>query len=57
MFEGLRKPMELSVIVVRLHTSGCPVQAIVHAFDLDERTVDSPARSHRGPLEAGSIMR
>jgi transposase-like protein/IS1 family transposase len=39
MFEGLRKPMDLIVIVVTLLTYGCPVQAIVHAFDLDERTV------------------
>jgi transposase-like protein/IS1 family transposase len=39
MFEGLRKPRELIVIVVTLLTSGCPVQAIVHAFGLDERTV------------------
>ena len=33
--------MEVIVIVVTLHTSGCPVQAIVHAFGLDERTVAS----------------
>jgi transposase-like protein len=39
MFEGRRKPVELIVIVVTLHTSGCPIQAIVHAFGLDERTV------------------
>lgn len=39
MFEGLRKPMEVVVIVVTLLSYGCPVQAIVHAFDLDERTV------------------
>ena len=39
MFEGLRKPMDLIVIVVTLLTYGCPVQAIVHAFELDERTV------------------
>src|SRR5260221_8525774 len=39
MFEGLRKPMDLIVIVVTLVTYGCPVQAIVHAFGLDERTV------------------
>jgi hypothetical protein len=39
MFEGLRKPVDLIVIVVTLLTSGCPVQAIVHAFGLDERTV------------------
>src|SRR3989440_1565067 len=39
MFEGLRKPVDLMVIVVTLLSSGCPVQAIVHAFGLDERTV------------------
>ena len=39
MFEGLRKPKELIVIVVTLLSYGCPIQAIVHAFDLDERTV------------------
>ena len=41
MFAGLPKPMELIVIVVRRFSYGCPVQAIVHAFDLDERTVAS----------------
>ncbi len=30
MFEGLRKPMELIVIVVTLLAYGCPLQAIVH---------------------------
>jgi transposase-like protein len=39
MFVGLRKPEELIVIVVSLLAYGCPLQAIVHAFDLDERTV------------------
>src|SRR5258708_21656180 len=39
MFEGLRKAKSLIVIVVTLLTYGCPVQAIVHALDLDERTV------------------
>jgi len=41
MFEGLRKPMGLIVVVGALLAYGCPVQAIVHAFDLDERTVAS----------------
>jgi IS1 family transposase len=41
MFEGLRKPTELIVIVVTLVAYGCPIQAIVHAFGLDERTVAS----------------
>ncbi|GHO56102.1 hypothetical protein [Ktedonobacter robiniae] len=39
MFEGLRKPEDLVVIVVTLLAYGCPPQAIVHAYDLDERTV------------------
>lgn len=39
--EGLRKPTELIVIVITLVTYGCPIQAIVHAFGLDERTVAS----------------
>ena len=39
MFEGLRKPMELITIVVALLSYGCPVQATMHAFGLDERTV------------------
>src|SRR3989440_11009836 len=41
MFAGLRKPMELMVIVVTLLAYGCPIQAIVQAFSLDERTVAS----------------
>lgn len=39
MFFGLRKPISLIVIVVTLLAYGCPVQAIVQAFGLDERTV------------------
>src|SRR5438067_8396126 len=39
MFAGLRKPTELIVMVVTLLAYGCPVQAIVQAFGLDERTV------------------
>ena len=39
MLEGLRKPTELIVVVITLLAYGCPIQAIVHAFDLDERTV------------------
>jgi IS1 family transposase len=41
MFEGLRTSTELVVIVVTLLAYGCPVQAIVHAYGLDERTVAS----------------
>lgn len=39
MFEGLRKSEELIVMVVTLLSYGCPPQAIVHALDLDERTI------------------
>src|SRR5260370_2924462 len=48
MFEGLRKPVEVIVIVVTLVTYGCPVQAIVHAFVLDERTL-AAWRDRAGP--------
>ncbi len=41
MFEGLRKPKTLIVIVVTLLAYGCPTQAVVQAFGLDERTVAS----------------
>lgn len=38
---GLKKPHELVIIVVSLLAHGCPVQAIVAAYGLDERTVRS----------------
>ena len=41
MFEGLCTSTELVVIVVTLLAFGCPVQAIVQAYGLDERTVAS----------------
>ena len=37
--EGIRKPEELFVTVISLISWGCPTQAIVHTYDLDERTV------------------
>ena len=63
MFEGLRKPEELIVIVVTLLTYGCPVQAIVHALGLDERTVADwrdragahCQRVHEGIVEQGQL--
>lgn len=39
MLEGLRKSEALILTVVILLSYGCPPQAIVHAFGLDERTV------------------
>src|SRR6266699_5416911 len=41
LFAGLRTPTELIVIVVTLLAYGCPIQAIVHAYGLDERSVAS----------------
>lgn len=37
--EGIRKPEELFVTVISLISWGCPIQAIVHTYELDERTV------------------
>jgi transposase-like protein len=37
--EGLRTPAELVMRVMILLAYGCPLQAIVHAFGVDERTV------------------
>jgi transposase-like protein len=38
-FYRLHKPAELAVVVITLLGHGCPTQAIVAAFGLDERTV------------------
>ena len=37
--EGLRTPAELVMRVIILLWYGCPIQAIVHAYEVDERTV------------------
>ncbi len=63
MLEGLRKPTEIIIIVVTLLAYGCPVQAIVHAYDLDERTVASwrdragshCQQVHRAMIEQGNL--
>ena len=50
-FHRLEKPADLVTLVIRLLCHGCPVQAIVAAFGLDERTVadwrDRPGRHAR----------
>jgi transposase-like protein len=38
-FYRLKKPTELVIIVLTLLCHGCPLQAIVAAFGLDERTI------------------
>ncbi len=62
-FEGLRTSTELVVIVVTLLAFGCPVQAIVQAYGLDERTVASwrdragkqCQRVHEAIIEQGQL--
>src|SRR5260221_12067861 len=39
MMEGLRTDEEMVTTLVTLLAYGCPTQAIVHAYGLDERTV------------------
>lgn len=39
MMYGLKRPAELVILVITLLAYGCPVQAIVMALDVDERTV------------------
>src|SRR5437588_11912018 len=63
MFDGLRTAPELIVIVVTLLAFGCPVQAIVQAYGLDERTVacwrdragKQCQRVHQGIVEQGQL--
>src|SRR6266487_267039 len=63
MFEGLRTSPEVIVIVVTLLAFGCPVQAIVQAYGLDERTVASwrdragkqCQRVHQAMVEQGQV--
>ncbi len=64
LFAGLRKPTELIVIVVTLLAYGCPVQAVVHAFELDERTVarwrdragEQCEKVHKDVVEQGKLQ-
>jgi transposase-like protein/IS1 family transposase len=64
MMEGLRSPGELVVIVVTLLAYGCPLQAIVRAYGLDERTVADWQRRagehcqhvHQAIVEQGQVQ-
>jgi IS1 family transposase len=63
MVEGLRTATDVVVIVVTLLAFGCPVQAIVQAYGLDERTVASwrdragkqCQRVHQAIVEQGQL--
>src|SRR5260370_1445979 len=60
MFEGLRKPKAVIVIVVTLLAYGCPIQAIVQAFGLDEPTVASwrdRARNHCHEVQRAVVQK
>jgi transposase-like protein len=62
-FEGLRTEEEQVTRVVTLLSYGCPLQAIVHAFGLDERTVaawqkragEQCQRVHTALVQAGKV--
>jgi transposase-like protein len=51
----LHKPKELMFLVITLLAHGCPLQAIVAAFGLDERTVAREG-SERPGCNAGGCM-
>src|SRR5512135_3930614 len=61
--EGLRTPEEVVMKAIILLAYGCPVQAIVHAYGVDERTVaDWQKRAgkhcqqvHRALVEQGKV--
>jgi transposase-like protein len=61
--EHLKKPPALFLLVVKLLAYGCPIQAIVFAFELDERTVRRwllkagahCQRVHEGQLPCGGL--
>ncbi len=63
MLEGRSQPEELVVVVVTLLSYGCPIQAIVHAYGLDERTVASwrdragthCQKVHHGIIKTGKL--
>src|SRR2546429_462749 len=50
MFEGLRKPKTLIVIVVTLLVYGCPIQAIVQASCLGRTTLCAISKDWHGML-------
>ncbi len=62
-FYRAHKPHELVVLVITLLAHGCPVQAIVAAFGLDQRTVARWQREagaqckgvHEHLVEAGRV--
>src|SRR5712692_5619951 len=65
MMEGVRTDEETVTTVVTLVAYGCPTQAIVHAYGLDERTVadwqkragKQCQRVHRAIVEQGKVAR
>jgi transposase-like protein/IS1 family transposase len=63
MMEGLRTDEETIIQVVTLLAYGCPIQAIVHAYGLDERTImewqkraaNQCQRVHEAIVENGNV--
>src|SRR5260221_6296124 len=54
MMEGLRTDEETVTRVVTFLAYGCPTQAIVHAYGLDERTRSGLAKTSRKAVSTGS---
>lgn len=63
MMEGLRTEEKTITTIITLLAYGCPIQAIVHAYELDERTVANwqkragahSQRVHEAIVEQGNI--
>ena len=62
--EGLRTQQRVVMRVIMLLSYGCPMQAIVHAYEVDERTVAEWQKRagkhcqqvHQAIVEQGRVM-
>jgi transposase-like protein len=61
--EGIRKSDDLFITVISLVSQGCPIQAIVYTYEIDERTVASwqeraglhCEKVHKDKIEQGNL--
>jgi hypothetical protein len=56
MMEGLRTPTELVMRVIILLAYGCPTQAIVHAYRVDERSQQQISLDKRECLQVSFVL-
>jgi hypothetical protein len=54
--EGLRTPTELVMRVIILLPYGCPTQAIVHAYRVDERSQQQISLDKRECLQVSFVL-